>query len=297
MKEYNIGEKIKELRLSLEISQNDLAKQICEPQDLEKIEKGDEYPTLPQLHTLAKRLGIPITYFFETNWNQNIDYVNSVKTLMRNYARDREYKALYEIVKREEESDLFRDKLNKQFLMWHEGVCAYHVEKDSEKSLDILYRAIKITNEQLIDLTEDEIQIMHSIGAIHFLRNEVEMALMIYRKALNALEEMYNVKDTKIYLRVIYGLTQTLMRLKNYDECLKYSHLGLGMCISEDILYLFAEFHYQMGYCLVKLGDPSEGLEYLNKATTLFNTQTNLKMEEIVKEETIKLLNESLGNL
>ncbi|WP_315906560.1 helix-turn-helix transcriptional regulator, partial [Priestia koreensis] len=166
MKEYNIGEKIKELRLSLEISQNDLAKQICEPQDLEKIEKGDEYPTLPQLHTLAKRLGIPITYFFETNWNQNVDYVNSVKTLMRNYARDREYKALYEIVKREEQSDLFRDKLNKQFLMWHEGICVYHVDKNKGRSLEMLYDALKITNREMNDFTEDEIQIMHSIGVI-----------------------------------------------------------------------------------------------------------------------------------
>ncbi|MGE7215218.1 helix-turn-helix domain-containing protein [Priestia koreensis] len=297
MKEYNIGEKIKELRLSLEISQNDLAKQICEPQDLEKIEKGDEYPTLPQLHTLAKRLGIPITYFFETNWNQNVDYVNSVKTLMRNYARDREYKALYEIVKREEQSDLFRDKLNKQFLMWHEGICVYHVDKNKGRSLEMLYDALKITNREMNDFTEDEIQIMHSIGVIYFLSDDVEKALNIYREALNALEEMYNVADTKVYLRVVYGLSLALLRLQKYDECLKYSNLGLGMCISEDILYLFAEFHYQIGHCLVKLGDPSEGLEYLNKASTLFNTQVNLKMEEIVKEETIKLLNESLGNL
>lgn len=293
MKEYNIGEKIKELRLSLEISQNDLAKQICEPQDLEKIEKGDEYPTLPQLHTLAKRLGIPITYFFETNWNQNIDYINSVKTLMRNYVRDREYKALYEIVKREEEMPIFEGPDNIQFFLWHKAICYYHINKDKDRAIELLYKALETTNEDQTDLKEEEIQILHSIAAIHYDNDELEKAHDIFMKALTALEKMYKIKNRKVYLRILYGLTQVLLKLKKYDDCLKFSNLGIGICISEDNLYLFGEFYYQAGNALFKMGEVTEGYEYLSKSTSIFNVQKNDKMEEIVKEETFKLLNTS----
>ncbi|MCM3007084.1 helix-turn-helix domain-containing protein [Priestia koreensis] len=290
MKEYNIGEKIKELRLSLEISQNDLAKQICEPQDLEKIEKGDEYPTLPQLHTLAKRLGIPITYFFETNWNQNVDYVNSVKTLMRNYVRDREYKALYEIVKREEESELFQDKLNKQFLMWHEGICIHYLFNNKNEALNLLHEAINLTNKDLRDLKEEEIKIYYSIGVIHYDNKEYEKSLDIHKQILSFLQDRYEIQDRKLYLRVLFALAQTLIKLKDFENALRYSNLGIGVCISEDLLYLFGEFYYQSGLSLVKLDSLGDGMELLNKSMNIFSAQRNRKMEELVKEDTLKLL-------
>ncbi|KOO46298.1 helix-turn-helix domain-containing protein [Priestia koreensis] len=290
MKEYNIGEKIKELRLSLEISQNDLAKQICEPQDLEKIEKGDEYPTLPQLHTLAKRLGIPITYFFETNWNQNIDYINSVKTLMRNYVRDREYKALYEIVKREEESELFQDKLNKQFLMWHEGICIHYLFNNKNEALTLLHEAINLTNRDLRDLKEEEIKIYYSIGVIHYDNKEYDKSLDIHKQILSFLQDKYEIQDRKLYLRVLFALAQTLIKLKDFENALRYSNLGIGVCISEDMLYLFGEFYYQSGLSLVKLDSLGDGMELLNKSMNIFSAQRNRKMEELVKEDTLKLL-------
>ncbi len=61
---YEIGQKIKELRQFYDITQKELAEDICTQATICKIERGEIQPTSLILHQLAIRLGVDANYFF-----------------------------------------------------------------------------------------------------------------------------------------------------------------------------------------------------------------------------------------
>ena len=64
MREIHIGEIIKQRRLELGLTQEELCEGICEPPTMSRIEKGHQTPTHSKLKALLSRLGLPSEKYY-----------------------------------------------------------------------------------------------------------------------------------------------------------------------------------------------------------------------------------------
>ena len=98
--EFNdLGITIKELRIK-NISQSELCHGICSQSQISKIEKGMIYPSSILLYQLSERLGIDPNNIFALTQNKRLKYVENVKYVIKRLLKAKQYKELYEIVKR-----------------------------------------------------------------------------------------------------------------------------------------------------------------------------------------------------
>ncbi|MBN8253285.1 helix-turn-helix transcriptional regulator [Priestia flexa] len=285
MREYRIGRVMRELRKMAELTQQELAKDICTQAQISKIENGEEYPSSITLYKLSKRLGVDVNYFFDTVESPRLDYVDAVKSLIRQYIRQRDYEAIDHIIKKEKESPLFQTTLNKQFLTWHEGICTYYLHKQKEKAFSLLYEAIDYTKQSKTFYKEKEIEILNSVAIIYHEEKEYENAEELYRQALKHITALPQIRQEMLKVRILYGLSKTLADMKQYEESITYSSRGIDLCITNESMYLFGELHYQTGENLIKLGRVKQGKEYLEKSVHIFQLQRNEKFTELVKSE------------
>ena len=108
MEFYDLGIIIKELRIKKHISQSELCKGICSQSQISKIEKGIIYPSSILLYQLAEKLGIDPNYIFALTQNKKLKYVENVKYVIRDCIKQKQYKELYEIIKREKNGNNFQ---------------------------------------------------------------------------------------------------------------------------------------------------------------------------------------------
>ncbi|HDR8469634.1 TPA: helix-turn-helix transcriptional regulator, partial [Bacillus cereus] len=157
MEFYDLGITIKELRIKKNISQSELCHGICSQSQISKIEKGVIYPSSILLYQLSERLGIDPNNIFALTQNKKLKYVENVKCVIKDCLKQKQYKELYEIVKKEKNENNFQSTEDKQFLIWHEAIAIFMVDKSIKTALDFLNNALKLTLTNSDFLSEREI--------------------------------------------------------------------------------------------------------------------------------------------
>lgn len=285
MEFYDFGITIKEIRIKKNISQSELCHEICSQSQISKIEKGIIYPSSILLYQLSERLGIDPNSIFALTQNKKLKYVENVKYVIRDCLKQKQYKELYEIVKKEKNENNFQTKDNKQFLIWHEAIAISTVEKSMKTALNLLNNALKITLTNIDFLSEREINIMHTMAIIYAENKEYEKSISILRRCLNNFNKLDFPKDKEIKLKIIYNLAKCLGLTYQYEEALKYNDIGIKLAINLNTLYLLGELYYGKGSSLLKLKQPNEDVfNNMKKALFIF--------ELTEKEENIKIIKE-----
>jgi transcriptional regulator with XRE-family HTH domain len=287
---YSFGEILKSLREYKGFSVHELAEGVCSGEDMTQFEKEEKYPTVDQLYKIAVKLNVELNHFFDIASTDTYNYAMAVTELIKKYKRDRDYKAINEIILKEQDNPLFKHTSLKQFLMWHEGICTYYLDEDKELSAALLFESLAMTNPDRKELNEREIEILTSVAIIEKDSGNLDAAVEVFVEALNNLTELPQVQDSSIWLKILYGLSQALSKLARYEESLIYCSKGIDNCIYEENMYLFGELHYQTGMNYIKLGKLDEGKEYLEKAVMIFNLQRNQKYASLVITEMDELL-------
>lgn len=59
-----IGTRLKKLRQKKKITQQELSRNICSQAEISKIENGKNSPTIELLQDVAKKLRVPVSFFF-----------------------------------------------------------------------------------------------------------------------------------------------------------------------------------------------------------------------------------------
>ncbi|HAQ08653.1 MAG TPA: hypothetical protein DCR24_14505 [Bacillus bacterium] len=287
---YSFGEILESLRIYKEMTLSELAEGICSEEDLIQFEKEDKYPTIDQLYKIALKLHVELNHFFDIGSTDTYNYAIAITELIKKYKRERDYRAINEIIMKEQDNPLFKHTSFKQFLTWHEGICVYYLNNDKERSVALLFEALDMTNPERKELSEREIEIITSVAIIEKDDGNLEGSVKVFHEALNNLAKLPQVLDSKIWLKILYGLGQALSKLEKYEESLIYCSKGIDNCIHEENMYLFGELYYQAGMNYLKLGKLVEGKEYLEKAMLIFNLQQNDKFASLVFEKMEELL-------
>jgi len=287
---YNFGEILRSSRVFKGLTEAQLAEGICSEVDIIQFEEEEKYPTIDQLFKMASKLEVELNHFFDIASTDTYNYAIAVTELIKKYKRERDYAAIHEIVQKEQDNPLFKHTSFNQFLVWHQGICTYYLEGDRQKSISQLAQALDMTHQEQAGMSEREIEILTSMAIIEKDSGNLDKAVELFQNALNELTGLPQVLDSRIWLRILYGLAQALSKIERYEESLIYCSKGIDNCIYEENMYLFGELYYQTGMNFIKLGKEDKGKEYLEKAIMIFKLQQNEKFASLVMDEMGKLL-------
>ncbi|MCC5804663.1 helix-turn-helix domain-containing protein [Rossellomorea vietnamensis] len=285
MNTKQLGAMIKDLRKKVGLTQKELAAGICTQAQISNIENGELNISSIMLYNLCKKMGVEMNYFFDLSFIHKDERIVSVKDLIRKLIRKRDYHSIAYIINKEKESQEFKSIDDKQFLLWHEGICDYYIEGNAEQAISKLEKSIELTNSNQENYTEREIEVLNSIAIILTEKRRYEEALVIFKNAVHHLDILPSTEDENIKPRILYGMSKCLTDMKNFKDSLHYSKLGKQICIDNQTLYLLGEFLYQIGRNYISLSNKKMGIDYLHQAISLFKIQDNYKFADIIISE------------
>ncbi|PER43861.1 transcriptional regulator [Bacillus thuringiensis] len=277
--EFNdLGITIKELRIKKNISQSELCHGICSQSQISKIEKGLIYPSSILLYQLSERLGIDPNNIFALTQNKRLKYVENVKYVIKDCLKQKQYKELYEIVKKEKNLNNFQTKDEKQFLIWHEAIAIFVVDKSIKTALDFLNNALKLTLTNSDFLSEREIDIMQTMAIFYAENKEYEKSINIFKRCLTNFNKLDFPKDKEIKLKLMLNLAKCFDFTYQYEEAIKYIDKGIKLAINLNTLYLLGELFYLKGQCLLKM-------KQHNVEDVIYNWKKALFIFELTEKE------------
>ncbi|PGB31742.1 helix-turn-helix domain-containing protein [Bacillus toyonensis] len=285
--EFNdLGITIKELRIKKNISQSELCHGICSQSQISKIEKGMIYPSSILLYQLSERLGIDPNSIFALTQNKKLKYIENVKYVMRDCTKQKQYKELYEIVKQEKNQNNFQSTEDKQFLLWHEAIVIFMVNKSTKIALNLLNHALKLTLTNMDCLSEREIEIMQTMAIFHAENKEYEKSINILRRCLTNFNKLDFPRDKEIKLKIIFNLAKILGHTNQHEEAIKYNDIGIKLAINLNTLYLLGELYYGKGWNLLRLKQHNEEdvADIMKKALFIFELTEKEYLIKIIKE-------------
>jgi transcriptional regulator with XRE-family HTH domain len=286
-----VGKKIRELRRNIGLSQEELAEGICTQAQISKIEKGLVLPFASTLYLISQKLGVDVNYFFDIGMTPRLDYIQEVSEQLKVTRRAFDYEEMKRIVRAELENPLFsQNKSNYQLLLWHKGLYEFELEKDFDSALSTLQDALQMTQKSNKIHTEKEIEILISIGAMHF-QKDIHKAFDIYKQIEAELKLVPYQNDTTIKSRFFYNYARILTRFGNYDASVQYCKEAIKWCLKKDNMFLLGELHYQIGYNFELQGDLNKAIQYMEKALVVFDLQKDDKYIPIINNKINELQN------
>ncbi|AZR75898.1 helix-turn-helix domain-containing protein [Bacillus thuringiensis] len=277
--EFNdLGITIKELRIKKNISQSELCHGICSQSQISKIEKGMIYPSSILLYQLSERLGIDPNNIFALTQNKRLKYVENVKYVIKDCLKQKQYKELYEIVKKEKNLNNFQTKDEKQFLMWHEAIAIFMVDKSIKTALGFLNNALKLTLTNSDFLSEREIDIMQTMAIFYAENKEYEKSINIFKRCLTNFNKLDFPRDKEIKLKLMLNLAKCFDFTYQHEEAIKYIDKGIKLAINLNTLYLLGELFYLKGQCLLKM-------KQHNVEDVIYNWKKALFIFELTEKE------------
>ncbi|PEN44031.1 transcriptional regulator [Bacillus toyonensis] len=293
MEFYDLGITIKEIRIKKNISQSELCHGICSQSQISKIEKGMIYPSSILLYQLSERLGIDPNNIFALTQNKKLKYVKNVKYVMRDCAKQKQYKELYEIVKQEKKQNNFQSKEDKQFLIWHEAIAIFEVNRSTKTALTLLNHALKLTLTNYDFLSEREIDIMQTMAIFYAEHKEYEKSINMLKKCLTNFNKLDFPRDKEIKLKIILNLAKFLDLTYQHEEAIKYLDKGIKLAINLDTLYLLGELYYLKSQYLLKIKQHNEEdvVNNMKKALFIFELREKEHYIQMIKDELIEIQN------
>lgn len=277
-----IGTLIKELRELLGITQSDLCRNICSQAQISKIEKGAVIPLSSTLFLICERLGISVNDFYEACKNKRVDYTKEVFKQVRKYIRARNYQEVMNIINIEKNGPAFQSNEGKQFLLWHEGICTYHLYKNKKKAIELLKEALRMSNTAQNAYSMREIEILNSIGIIYDDSGEFNKAENVLSEALEGFNKISFKGDIQVKIKLLYNLSKSLTNSKKFNKSLVQNELGESLCIENDLIYLLGEHYFQRGHNYFCKGDLDKSIKFFEKAKVIFLIQNRNEFVEII---------------
>lgn len=280
-----IGNKIRELRIQVGYSQEELSEGICTQAQISKIERGVGYPYANTLFYISQKLGVDPNYFFDIGTTPNLDYVVRIKKEINSLKQIFKYQEILKIINREITNPLFRqNKTNFQFLLWHKAIVEFEYFKDYKSAVETYEQAFSLTPLDKI-WSEQQLEIALSLGSTHNQMNEFEKAMKLFNLIKGEIRKKPLVRNPRIYLRYCYTLARAYTRLNNYLDSIKLCKEGINYCISEQSQYTFGELHYQIGYNYEMMEKWQEASKYYQEARIIFRLSRNTSYDSIVNNK------------
>jgi transcriptional regulator with XRE-family HTH domain len=264
-----IGERIKSFRKRRGMTRKELTKDICDESTLLRIEKDEQEPRLFTILQLCKRLEIPVNYIIKSSEDKDIEYLNHIKKLSREFVYHGDYEALQNLIEQVEESNEHFYKIEdfKKFIHWHTAILSHKKEDNLRKAAQELENLMPENNNLV---SETDIGIANSLGLIYMSIDRKEKAKTLFHDSLLSIKHLPFIEDKTLYVRVGYNYAHTLFLKQHYNEVIGIGHKVLYHIQSNHLGYMVGRLHHLLSITCEELNILAEAEEFMTKAAQIF---------------------------
>lgn len=301
MKEFPIGEVIRQRRIELGLTQEELCEGIYEPPTMSRIETGRQTPSRTKLNVLLQRLGLPDDRYYALLSDNETKIADLQKEIVSCNVLGKEKKGLEMINELEEIADP-QDTTIQQFIL-RSKVILGKLENGEikpysfEQKLEILFQAIHLTSPRF-NIKEidrglyglDEVKVINQIALTYSRNDEHKKAIDIYYQLLRYIKKHFQniLQSGGLLPLVCYNYARELDLVKRYEDALEIAQLGWQACVQYGQYRNLPVIIALMAECYHFLNDDNKSIEYYRQAYYIHKAIGNEKSIGVIMSETKK---------
>lgn len=301
MKEFPIGEVIRQKRIELGLTQEELCEGIYEPPTMSRIETGRQTPSRTKLNVLLQRLGLPDDQYYALLSDNETKIADLQKEIVSCNVLGKQAKGLEMIKKLEEIADP-EDTTVRQFIL-RSKVIMGKPEKGEikpysfEQKLEILFQAIHLTSPRF-NIEEidrglyglDEVKVINQIAGVFSDAGQNKKAIDIYYQLLRYIKKHFQniLQSGGLLPLVCYNYARELDLVKRYEDALEIAQLGWQSCVQYGQYRTLPAIIALVAECYHFLNDDNKSIEYYRQAYYIHKAIGNEKSIGVIMSETKK---------
>ena len=301
MKEFPIGEVIRQKRIELGLTQEELCEGIYEPPTMSRIETGRQTPSRTKLNVLLQRLGLPDDQYYALLSDNETKIADLQKEIVSCNVLGKQAKGLEMINELEEIADP-QDTTIQQFIL-RSKVILGKLENGEikpysfEQKLEILFQAIHLTSPRF-NIEEidrglyglDEVKVINQIALTYSRNDEHKKAIDIYYQLLRYIKKHFQniLQSGGLLPLVCYNYARELDLVKRYEDALEIAQLGWQACVQYGQYRNLPVIIALMAECYHFLNDDNKSIEYYRQAYYIHKAIGNEKSIGVIMSETKK---------
>lgn len=304
MQEIFLGEVIRQRRLELGLTQEELCEGICEPMTISRFENGKQTPSRNRIKAILQRLGLPDDRFYGLLSAKELEISHLEKEIVSCHVRfgratpeekSRIRKEAF-IKHRELEGVIDKDDtLSRQLILRSKYLLGTENGPYSlDEGLSLLLKAMRLTSPKF-DLdqigrglyTENEIKLINNMANCYIRSGRHYDAIDVLKPLLHYLQtHMKNIPPNQAQIPMVaFNYARELEIVKRFDDAIEIAEYARRICIDygvytslSSVLMILAECHYH-------LGDHGKSAELYRQAYYLFKIIEDEHNLAIIKVE------------
>lgn len=273
MKEIFLGEVIRQRRLELGLTQEELCEGICEPMTISRFENGKQTPSRNRIKAILQRLGLPDDRFYGLLSAKELEISSLEKEIVSCHVRFARAAKEDKPAIRQETLEVHRrletvmdkdDTLSKQLILRSKYLIGTENGPYSlEDGLAILLDAIRMTSPrfELNNIgaglyTENEIKLINNIGLCYLRAERHHDSIDVFKQLLRYLQDNWQkIPPTRAQIPMVaFNYARELEIVKRFDEAIELCEYAKKICVDyghyqqlPTILHVLAECYYHQG--------------------------------------------------
>ncbi|WP_425255378.1 helix-turn-helix domain-containing protein [Mammaliicoccus sciuri] len=241
-----LGERVKQRRIDLKLSQQNLAQGIATQSQISKIEKNELQPGSQLLFNISRRLNCSMDYLYigdelDTQLEQKLKVIERL-------LEERDYDALIPIIDGNYLSNSSTDEIAAS--KWVRSIITFYKHDDVEQSLQLIEEAYRLMDHNMYKKLQ--VSICNTRAIYYYRQNENEKAKSSLEQGLE-IAKRYNVDDN-YQIKLLYTLSNIYSNEKAYDRCLAYAQSALDITIKSNRYMLYSELVYNIVQSRLEMG-------------------------------------------
>lgn len=301
MQEVFLGDIIRQRRLELHMTQEQLCEGICEQATISRFENGTQTPSRGRIKAILQRLGLPDERFYglvsrnEERIKNLQDEINMDGVRFERAGDEERARICMRVL--DKLAELARiiepdDKLTRQFILREKA----HVDNalSLEDRLKLQMEAIRLTVPH-VDLdkidsflySRDELVLINKIAVTYSRMGQKDRAIEINTQLLQYIESHYkSMRDYGgAFCMVSCSLSIELGGSNRYDEAAVVAERGWRVCVEYGHYQYLPSLIAVLAECQYKLGNPKKSAELYLQAYSLYKATTDDHNREIIRAE------------
>ncbi|RWZ58676.1 tetratricopeptide repeat protein [Halobacillus fulvus] len=275
MEKKMLGERIKDKRKSMRLTQQDLSGPTVSRALISLIERNQTKPSLKTLESIADKLGTTVSDLLqeEMEAGQSVgrpDYnyqkvVMMAKALVRSGNLDQAEDVVEKGLQQEESTEgkgVYKKLLGEIYLS----------KKDYSNALANFEAALFYYSPAEI---HEHIEVHYSLAECHRKLNKHHSGIEHALRAITLLRSIHQDPDMVLELKILYTLSYSYCQIKQYASAIKYIEEALRLSERTDIFYKHNQYLVLRGLAFMYLENYAEGIKSTQIALSNFRKTTN----------------------
>ena len=298
MQNFFLGDYIRQRRLELGLTQEQVCEGICEPITLSRIENGKQTPSRVRINAILQRLDLPDDRYYALLTKNELEIEALEKEIVACNATGRAEEGFKQIEKLKAFAE--GEPLIQQFII-RSSLLLEQMEKryTEQEEIEILTQAIRLTvpdfNTEEIEkklYTRDEIKIINQIANAYSCAGNQKKAADIFYQLLKYIRKHIKeaITSAGVLPMILYNYTRVLDLAGRYEEGIEYALETKEVCIKYGHYQYLPRCIEIYGECCYFLGRIEESKKAYRQAYYICEAIGDVNLE-VTKEEAKKYLN------